>query len=252
MALPSVHRCLQLGAENEQLLRKMKKLQRKNKELEEDLAQIQGEGRQRQLARGHVTSRDVQIQTDTHVWRKGGYSKNLNLEGESARLLQLYSNLQKCYVKEMKTNQEQSETIRNLTMKICELEHSLQEQKQRIEQLERNKVLWKTHAVSGKRSRTLGGEIVSHRDTSKKEESCCSKYIELLLKEIKKLKKENEKLSEERRALRKELAGLDKEFFQEIEDLKRAVQESVKLNNQYEKCLKQISVIFGLPFTAHL
>lgn len=62
-------------------------------------------------------------------------------------------------------------------MKICELEHSLQEQKQRIEQLERNKVLWKTHAVSGKRSRTLGGEIVSHRDTSKKEESCCSKYI---------------------------------------------------------------------------
>ncbi|XP_052560591.1 uncharacterized protein LOC128091463 isoform X2 [Tympanuchus pallidicinctus] len=187
MALSSVHRCLQLGAENEQLLRKLKKLQTKNKELEKDLAQIQGEGRQRQLARGDVTSRE---------------------------LLQLYSNLQKCYVKEMKTNQEQSETIRNLTMKICELEHSLQEQKQRIEQLERNKVLWKTHAVSGKRSRTLGGEIVSHRDTSGKEESCCSKYIELLLKEIKKLKKENEKLSEERRALRKELAGLDKISFE--------------------------------------
>lgn len=32
------------------------------------------------------------------------------------RLLQLYNNLQKRYVKEMKTNQEQSETIRNLTV----------------------------------------------------------------------------------------------------------------------------------------
>lgn len=216
------------------------------------MARIQEEGRQWQLARGYVTNRDVQIQTDTHLWRKGGYSKDLNLEGGSARLLQLYNNLQKRYVKEMKTNQEQSETIRNLTMKIHELEHNLQEQKQRIEQLERNKVLWKTNAVSGKRSQTLEGEIVSRRDTSKRKESCCSKYLELLLKEIKKLKKENEKLSAERRALRKELAGLDKEFFEEIEDLKRAVQESVKLNNQYEKCLKQISVIFGLPFTAHV
>ncbi|XP_072184164.1 uncharacterized protein [Excalfactoria chinensis] len=177
MALHSVHRCLQLRAENEQLLKKLKKLQTKNKELEKDLAQIQEERRQWQLARGCVTSRDSQIQTDTHVWRKGGYSKDFNLEGESARLLQLYNNLQKRYVKEMKTNQEQSETIRNLTVKIHELERNLQEQKQRIEQLERNKVLWKTNAISGKRSRTVEGEIASHRDTSKKKESCCSKYL---------------------------------------------------------------------------
>lgn len=61
-------------------------------------------------------------------------------------------------------------------MKIHELEHNLQEQKQRIEQLERNKVLWKTNAVSGKRSQTLEGEIVSRRDTSKRKESC-SKYL---------------------------------------------------------------------------
>ncbi|KAM9024634.1 centrosomal protein of 290 kDa-like [Ara ararauna] len=74
----------------------------------------------------------------------------------------------------------------------------------------------------------------------------------LLLKEIKKLKKENEKLSTERRALKNQLAGLDKDFFEEVEDLKHAVQESMKLNNQYEKCLKQISVMYGLPFTTHL
>ncbi|KFV04417.1 hypothetical protein N340_03146 [Tauraco erythrolophus] len=163
----------------------------------------------------------------------------------------MYNDLQKRYIKEIKTNQEQNEAIKNLTIKIHELEHNLREQRQRIEQLERKKVSWKTSAVSG-RSRTPEGEVTSRRDVSKKKESCCSEYLELLLKEIKKLKKENEKLSTERRALKNELAGLDKDFFEEIEDLKHAVQESVKLNNEYEKCLKQISVIYGLPFTAHL
>ncbi|NXR11810.1 CE290 protein, partial [Semnornis frantzii] len=137
-------------------------------------------------------------------------------------------------------------------MKIKELEHNLQEQRQRIEQLERKKVTWKSSAASGKRNRISKGEETSHRDIAIKEELCCSEYLGLLLKEIKKLKKENEKLSTERRALKKELAGLDKDFFEEVEDLKHAVQESVKLNNQYETCLKQITAMYGLPFTAHL
>eukprot|EP00075_Anas_platyrhynchos_P018616 XP_027307869.1 centrosomal protein of 290 kDa-like [Anas platyrhynchos] len=252
MALPPAHRCLQLTDENERLLKKLKKLQTRNKELEKNLAQVQEKLRLQQLMRDYVTSRDVQVQTETHLWHKSGYSKDLNLEGESVRLLQMYDNLQKHFVKEIKTNQEQSETIANLTIKIHELEHNLQEQRQRIEQLERKKVSWKTSAVSRKKSQTPEKEVTSCKDISEKKESCCTKYLELLLKEIKKLKKENEKLSTERRALKNELAGLDKDFFEEIEDLKHAVQESVKLNNQYEKCLKQITDMYGLPFTAHL
>ncbi|KAM6210445.1 uncharacterized protein WM294_000796 isoform 1-T1 [Sarcoramphus papa] len=251
MALPAVHKCLQLSDENEQLVKKLKKLHIKNKELEKNLGQIQEKLHLQQLMHDYVTSRDVQVQTETHLWHKGGYSKDLILESDSVRLLHMYNELQKRYVKEIKTNKEQSEAIKNLTIKIHELEHNLQEQRQRIEQLECKKVSWKTSAVSGKRSRTPEGEVTSCRDISKKKESCCSKYLELLLKEIKKLKKENEKLSTERRALKNELAGLDKDFFEEIEDLKHAVQESVKLNNQYEKCLKQISVMYGLPFIAH-
>ncbi|XP_065486247.1 centrosomal protein of 290 kDa-like isoform X2 [Caloenas nicobarica] len=223
MALPSVHKCLRLSDENEQLVKKLKKLHMKNKDLEMNLGQIQEKLHLQQLMHDCVTSRE---------------------------LLQMYNELQKRYVKEIKTNQEQSQAIKNLTIKIHELEHNLREQKQRIEQLECKRVSWRTSAVSGKRSRTPEGEVTSRRDISKKE-SCCSKYLELLLKEIKKLKKENEKLSTERRALKNELAGLDKDFFEEVEDLKHAVQESVKLNNQYEKCLKQISAMYGLPFTAH-
>ncbi|KAM6088579.1 uncharacterized protein VSU04_001421 isoform 2-T2 [Chlamydotis macqueenii] len=240
-----------LSDENEQLVKKLKKLHVKNKELENNLGQIQEKLHLQQLMHDYVTSRDVQVQTEPRLWHKGGYSKDVNLESDSVGLLQMYNDLQKRYIKEIKTNQEQSEAIKNLTIKIQELEHNLQEQRQRIQQLECKKVSWKTYAVSGKRSRTPEGEVTSRSNVSKKKESCCSEYLALLLKEIKKLKKENKKLSTERRALKNELAGLDKDFFEEIEDLKHAVQESVKLNNQYEKCLKQISVIYGLPFTAH-
>ncbi|XP_058686400.1 metallophosphoesterase 1 isoform X3 [Poecile atricapillus] len=251
MARPVVHRCLQLTDENEQLVKKVKKLHIKNKELEKNLGQIQEQLHLQQLMHVCGTSRDVQVQTETHLWHKGGDSKDLVLESDSVRLLQMFNELQKRYVKETKINKEQSEAIKNLTIKINELERNLQEQKQKIEKLERKKVSWKTSAVSGKQSQTPEGGVASHRDISAKE-SCCSRYLELLLKEIKKLKKENGKLSAERRALKNELAGLDKDFFEEVEDLKHAVQESVKLNNEYEKCLKQISVIYGLPFTAHL
>ncbi|TRZ21822.1 hypothetical protein HGM15179_005305 [Zosterops borbonicus] len=244
MALPVVHRCLQLTDENEQLVKKVKKLHIKNKELEKNLGQIQEQLYLQQIMRVCGTSRDVQVQTETHLWHKGGDSKDLVLESDSVRLLQMYNELQKRYVKETKTNKEQSEAIKNLTIKISELEHNLQEQRQRIEQLECKKVSWKTGAISGKRSQTPEGGGTSHRDMSAKEESCCSNYLELLLKEIKKLKKENGKLSAEKKALKNELAGLDKDFFEEVEDLKRAVQESVKLNNEYEKCLKQISDFF--------
>lgn len=62
-------------------------------------------------------------------------------------------------------------------IKIHELEHNLQEQRQRIEQLERKKVSWKTSAVSRKRSQTPEKEATSCKDVSEKKESCCTKYL---------------------------------------------------------------------------
>ncbi|XP_034618486.1 centrosomal protein of 290 kDa-like isoform X3 [Trachemys scripta elegans] len=224
MELPTIHKCLQLNNENEQLLRKLKRLRRKNQQLENDLAQIQEKLHLEQLMHDYVTSREI---------------------------LQMYNNLQKHYDREIKINQEQSETIKNLTIKIHELEHQLQLQKQRIEQLECKKVSQKDSTVSGVRTPTAEREVTfSHRCICKKKEACSCKYLELLLLEIQKLKKKNEKLSRERRMQRNELPGLDKEFFDEIEDLKYALQESIKLNNQYEKCLKHISSTHGFAFAA--
>ncbi|XP_074919035.1 uncharacterized protein LOC142046376 isoform X2 [Chelonoidis abingdonii] len=201
--------------------------------------------------RDYVTSRDVQVQTESHLWHKGSGSQNkeMKVASESARILQMYNNLQKRYDREIKINQEQSESIKNLTIKIHELEHQLQGQKQRIQQLECRKVSQKDNTVSGVRTPTAEREVTfSHRCICKKKRACSCKYLELLLLEIQKLKKKNEKLSRERRMQRNELPGLDKEFFDEIEDLKYALQESVKLNNQYEKCLKHISSTYGFAF----
>lgn len=241
-----------LSDENEQLVKKLKKLHIKNKELEKNLGQIQEKGYLQQFVHDCVTSRDVQVQTEPPLWHKGGYSKDLVLKGGGVRLLQMYNELQKSYIEEIRANQEQSEAIKNLTIKIKDLEHNLREQRQRIEQLERKKAPWKSAAASGKGSRSPEGQATSHRDIPIKKEPCSSEYLEILLKEIQKLKKANEKLSAERRALKNELAALDKDFFEEVEDLKHAVQESMKLNNQYEKCLKGITAAYGLPCTAHL
>ncbi|KAF2985283.1 hypothetical protein EK904_007598 [Melospiza melodia maxima] len=141
-----------LTDENEQLVKKVKKLHIKNKELERNLGQIQ-----QQLYLQHL------------------------MHGTSRELLQMYNELQKRYVKETKTNKEQSEAIKNLTIKINELEHNLQEQRQRIEQLECKKVSWKTSAVSRKRSQTPEGGVASHKDISAEKEACCSRYLVIVV-----------------------------------------------------------------------
>ncbi|XP_073187726.1 uncharacterized protein [Lepidochelys kempii] len=202
-----------LSDENEQLLKKLKRLRRKNQQLENDLAQIQEKLQLEQLMHDCVTSRDVQVQTESHLWHKGAgsHNKEMKVASESARILQMYNNLQKRYDREIKTNQEQSETIKNLSIKIHELEHQLQGQKQRIEQLECKKVSQKDNAVSGVRTPTAEREItLSHGCICKKKGACSCKYLVLLLLEIQKLKKKNEKLSRERRMQRNELPGLDK------------------------------------------
>ncbi|XP_078397220.1 uncharacterized protein LOC144680012 isoform X2 [Cetorhinus maximus] len=219
MDIPPIHRCLQLCAENEHVQRKLKKLRLKNEQLENELSDIQGKLRMQQLMRDFVTTRD--------------------------RLLQMYNALQKRFEKEIKTTKEQSETISKLTVNIHELELQLVTSKQRIQQLEHE------HTPTRRRRRTptsnLGSASNKPRPAGRKGCSPDCIHIELLF-EIERLQKEKDKLTKDRRSLKNELAGLDKGFFEEIEDLKYALQESAKLNKEYEKCLRKICEKYGLPF----
>ncbi|XP_051879969.1 centrosomal protein of 290 kDa-like [Pristis pectinata] len=245
MAVPTVHRCLWLCAENEHLQRKLKKLRQKNELLETELSEIQEKVRLQQLMRDFVTTRDAQIQTEPQPWHRAGLKEDNAAKTDVKRngLLQMYNALQKRYEEEIKTNKEQSEAISKLTVAIHELELQLVTSKQKIRQLEQTSV--------GRRQRTSKPE----RDSASRKRvsggaSACSPdciNIELLFK-IERLQKERDRLTKEKNSLKNELAGLDKGFFEEIEDLKYALQESAKLNKEYEKCLQKMCENCGLPF----
>ncbi|XP_033010765.1 centrosomal protein of 290 kDa-like isoform X2 [Lacerta agilis] len=222
MALPSVHRCLQLHQENQLLLKKLRHVRLKNKQLEYDWAQLQEQ----------LQGQKKLPVLPTCVTKK--------------EVLQLYHNLQKRYNKELKTNQGQCETIARLTIKINDMEHQLHLANQKMKELESKKMLPKDKTDPLQRNNG------SYKCVCKKKGSCSCKYLDQLLFEIQRLKMENESLSKERRMLRNELAALDKDFFDEIEDLKYALQEAIKLNTQYEKYLKQLSSTYGITFTSTL
>nr|XP_020649174.1 centrosomal protein of 290 kDa-like isoform X2 [Pogona vitticeps] len=182
---------------------------------------------------------NVLVQTD------GINQKEHEIVKKNARVLQMYNNLQKRYNKEVKINQGQSETIATLSAKINELEHQLRLAKQKVMALE-SKIPAKNKTVQLKR------KVSSHKCMCKKKGSCSCKYLDQLLVEIQRLKMENETISKERRMLRNEIAALDKDFFDEIEDLKYALQEAIKMNTRYERCLKQLSSTYGVTLTSTL
>ncbi|XP_077208908.1 uncharacterized protein LOC143844935 [Paroedura picta] len=252
MTLPSIHRCIELNQDNELLRKKLKHVRLKNKQLEYELAQTQEKlHAQNKFLPVCVAKRNVQVQTEIRLWNRsdGVHARQYEVAKENVRLRQLYNNLQRRHNKEIKTNQEQIETISVLSVKVNELEQQLLLAKQRVKELESKKITQKGKMVPGTAAQ---GKTSSHKCLCKKKGGCSCRYLDQLLLEIQHLKKENEKLSRERRMLRNELAALDKDFFDEIEDLKYALQESLKLNDQYDKCLKQLRSTYGITFPSLL
>ncbi|XP_053134819.1 centrosomal protein of 290 kDa-like isoform X2 [Hemicordylus capensis] len=253
MALPSIHRCLQLNQENQQLLKRLRHVRLRNKQLEYDLAQLQDQLHgQKKLMPLCVTKRDVPVQTDMHRGDGGLPYREQEIAKENARVLQMYKNLQKRYNKELKSSQEQSETIATLSVKINDLEYQLKLANKKVKTLGSKKTSAKGKTFPGGDALAAPRNLSSYKCLCERKGSCSCKYLDQLLFEIQHLKMENESLSKERRMLRNELAALDKDFFDEIEDLKYALQEAIKLNNQYEQCFKHLSSTYGITFTTKL
>ncbi|KAJ7338676.1 hypothetical protein JRQ81_012578 [Phrynocephalus forsythii] len=239
---------LPLNQENQLLLKKLRHARLKNKQLESDFMKLQEQLHdEKKFMVSPVTKRNVLVQTEVSQCQRGDgiHQKEHEIVKKNARVLQMYNSLQKRYNKEVKINQGQNETIATLSSKINSLEHQLRLANQKVMAME-NKVPANNKTVH------LQRKVSSHKCMCKKKGSCSCKYLDQLLVEIQRLKMENETISKERRMLRNELAALDKDFFDEIEDLKSALQEAIKMNIQYEKCLKQLSSTYGLPLTSTL
>ena len=117
------------------------------------------------------------------------------------------------YEKELATNTENSEAISNLKISNSKLESELRSTREK------------------------------HHKTSlalEKYKQQTEKKLQNDKEEIFKLTAERDSIRYEHERLKSEMRGIDKNFFDEIEDLKYALQESAKLNKIYEKTLQSV------------
>ncbi|XP_032230560.1 centrosomal protein of 290 kDa [Nematostella vectensis] len=244
MSMPAIHSCLQFSVENERIKAKNKKLLKRNAKLEEQLKTFMVEfGRDRLQDRQEASTRSIQIQTDQRPQRVVRTQSAVPLQKPNNRFIQaneeqnikadkmltMHTNLMKRYQKELKTNTEQVEQIATLTLEVVELKKKLEDAKKKIEELQKEKeaILLRTKAT-----RTRDRVTPSRQD---------------LLADMAKITRERDKLLKEKNNYKDELKLLDRGFFEEVEDLKFALQQSAKLNTAYEVALRKLCTQFGVP-----
>ncbi|XP_077982488.1 uncharacterized protein LOC144437422 [Glandiceps talaboti] len=243
MEMPSIHMCSQLTEENQRISRKLKKVRRRNADLERKLTDINDKLKLERVLKEYVTTRNTAVQTDPPGYqpykrplRQPAEQKSDRQSDENERInkiLSMHNNLMRRYEKEVRTNTNHIETIAALNLRIHDLEQKLKEAQLRIHQLERQSPKWSAGRRGDRRRRRRSDSLDDSLD---------------LRSELEKVKKERNKLAKDKKKLKNELQGLDKGFFDEIEDLKYALHESAKLNQQYEKTLRSMCQKFRVPF----
>lgn len=125
------------------------------------------------------------------------------------------------YEKELATNTDNSETISNLKISNSKLEAALRaardKQHKTSEALEKYKNQTEKKLQSG---RETVFKVTAERDT----------------------------IQDQFEKLKSEMKGIDKEFFDEIEDLKYALQESARMNRIYERTLERVCRKSGVDY----
>ncbi|XP_033755389.1 centrosomal protein of 290 kDa-like [Pecten maximus] len=236
MSFPDIHTCIKLTAENEDLKKKLLHVKQQRNAYHSELTSIKEKAKVDALLKTYVTTRESSTQTDpSRIWHPVAPKKNEDTiankisEGDKTnRLMSMHSNVMRRYEKEVKLNLGHLETITELQMKISTLERRLQQETENVKQLEKEihtlRVSKATSKVKVGNFGKQGKELSSDEDETKDRHT---------VRECRKLRKENKKLKEE-------LKGLDLGFFEEIEDIKFAFQQSAKLNVEYEKTIKKL------------
>ncbi|CAF0774321.1 unnamed protein product [Adineta ricciae] len=76
----------------------------------------------------------------------------------------------------------------------------------------------------------------------------CEKEKEQAERRALSAQKRMEKFEERYERMKKEISALDGNFFEEIEDLKYALQQANNLNHEYEKTVQMLSSRLGIPY----
>lgn len=233
MEIPMYHNCQALSAENETLSIKYKKLTRKFKELQKTLFQLQGEVTKLRVNKENCDLMHSELLSNQQAKTVVHKPKSAVEDGtENKKMLQLHNNLLKRLEKESKISSNQLKKLNRMQTENKKLKDDLfsfeQQQEFYKNQLEdKNQQI---HSLNDK----LNSSISKPDDTKK---------YSLILREKKKLLSENKKLKDE-------LKGLDNSFFEEIEDMKYALQQSSKLNVQYEQVIKKLCKQYGVSYNS--
>ncbi|XP_074646591.1 uncharacterized protein LOC141902658 [Tubulanus polymorphus] len=228
MEIPDIHTCGHLNAENIKLKKRISKLHETNKGLKMQLLNLTEKSKVEEMLKNFVTTRSTYVQTEGGSRTYARIQKKepkpmagIEEAAKTKKLMSMHNSLMRRYEKELKINMEHTDTITALSLKVNELEMKLQEEK--------------LQAVTAKQKDATPG---------KKNK----KNVRLDNARLKELSVENERLKKENDKFRKELTGLDKGFFDEIKDLKYGLQQSAKLNREYEKTLYRLCKQFGVPY----
>lgn len=222
---------------------KLLKVKHQRDEAVSELEKIKEQHKVDDLLRNYVTTRDEYVQTEPRLaypalpkQKKKEEIEDLDTN-KTSKMLSMHSQLMKRYEKEVKQNMTNIETIANLNLTIADLEKRLREKTEEISGIERELKLLQIQVKSKARQKKVRGRSRSPEYSSSDEQD-----------ETTKLRKENKKLKKYIDKFKEELKGLDHGFFEEIEDIKYALQQAAKLNKIYEKTLWKMCQQFGVPY----
>lgn len=249
MAGSEIHACFELIAENEKFRRRLQSLLKENKELKERLNSFEEQQKIQILVQQSVHTRCVETQTESVIRRGGGGGIWVNRfpstkpvkktedegGGQLLKLTVQHTNLLRQYDREVKSSLKHVEEISSLTMKVLELEQKLSDAQSKLKEPRSEKTTVRT-----------GNRCASSRPNNAAETLLTD--ISRLQLEVNSLQSEKIKLEKQYKSLKSELQSLDPGFFEEIEDLKFALQQSALLNKEYEKVLRQMCLRFGIPY----
>ena len=133
----------------------------------------------------------------------------------------LTCSLNRKYEKELAANTEHSETISNLKISNSKLEIALRTARE------------KQHKTS---------------DALEKYKTPTEKKLQNSRETVFRLTAERDTIQDQHEKLKSEMKGIDKDFFDEIEDLKYALQESARMNKIYERTLERVCRKSGVDY----
>lgn len=237
--IPPLHVCHTLTSQNEQLTQKYNNLKRSYKKLLKETVELKENLMRVQMEKEYATRAGLQRpNTVTVVEGEPVVTKNIvntTKDVTTEKLLKLNSQLLKQVEKGNKQMKNSEKKLVKFDNEKEKLQSDLFEANQQITAL-RKQVTDKEEQYQ-----SLCGKLKAV-GRSKKD----------VMTTVTSMKREREKLATENVRLKGELKGIDGKFFEEIEDMKYALQQSAKLNVEYEKALRRLCKQFGLNYNSAL